>query len=152
MKSAPIWLTATLFLASCAKINDTAMNLMSSSSPAVAVVGGNLLTGTAVLFTDRTGTLDLESGAEPRVKCLGTLSFTATRTGLAKLKCSDGAEALMYFSVVGETKGYGVGDAAKGAASFTFGFEPSEAAAYLTPPPGKRIVTSPDGSARLEPL
>lgn len=35
------------------------------------------------LFTDRTGTLNLESSAEPRLKCLGNMRYTETNTGVA---------------------------------------------------------------------
>jgi hypothetical protein len=147
-----ISLPVSLLMAGCASMNDAAMALQSSSTSAVAVVHETLLLGTAVIFNDRTGTLNLESDTEPRVKCMGTLRYTSTRTGVAKLTCSDGADALMYFSAIGETRGYGTGTTAKGTASFTFGFELAEASAYLTPPPGKRVVVSSDGRVRLEPL
>jgi len=150
MKSVYTSVLVALSLAGCASLNDASMSLQASTAPALAVIHDTLVAGKAVLYNDRTGTLNLESGTEPRIKCLGTLRYTSTRAGVAKLACSDGAEALMYFSVIGETRGYGSGTTAKGTASFTFGFDPSEAAAYLTPPPGKRIVTSPDGGARLE--
>lgn len=35
------------------------------------------------LFTDRTGTLNLESSADPRLKCLGNMRYTGIKTGVA---------------------------------------------------------------------
>ena len=147
MKSAVIWLISTLFLAGCAKINDTAMNVMASSSPAVAVVNGTLLTGKAVLFTDRTGTLDLQSDKEPVLKCMGRLRYTATQSGQVRLQCSDGTDASMTFTAVGESKGHGSGNTARGTAAFTYGFDMTEAAAYLRLPTDKPVDAAPEAGA-----
>jgi hypothetical protein len=68
MKSTTISLLFAVCLAGCAKINDTAMRMLASSSTALAVVNDTVLTGTAVLFTDRSGTLDLESDTKPQIK------------------------------------------------------------------------------------
>ena len=148
MKSTAIWLITTLFLVSCAKINDTAMNLMSSSSPAVAVVNDSLLTGKVVLFTDRTGTLDLQSDKEPVLKCMGRMRYTATQSGAVNLKCSDGTDALLTFSAIGETSGHGSGKTARGTAAFTYGMDTSEAAAYLRLPAGKPVDAAPEAAAQ----
>jgi hypothetical protein len=148
MKSAAIWLTTTLFLASCAKVNDTAMNLLSSSSPAVAVVNGTLLTGKAVLFTDRTGTLDLQSNKEPVLKCMGRLRYTATQSGQVRLQCNDGTDAPMTFSTISETSGHGSGQTARGTAAFTYGLDMAEAAAYLKLPVDKPVDASPETGAQ----
>jgi hypothetical protein len=148
MKSKAIPLLSILIVVGCAKINDTTMRLLSSSSPAVAVVNDTVLTGTAVLFTDRSGTLNLESDTEPLLKCMGNLRYTATQTGTVSLKCSDGTESLMTFTAISETKGYGSGKTARGMAGFTFGLDMDEAAAYLKMPAGRPPGTAPDGAAR----
>ena len=139
-----------LALTGCAKINDAGMRLLSSSAPAVAVVNDTLLTGTALVFTDRTGTLKLESSLDPKMKCLGQMRYTATQTGMVSLKCSQGTEAHLTFTATHETRGYGTGTTGKGPASFTFGMEPGDAAAYLMLPAGKRIMLTPDGTPQLE--
>lgn len=148
----PLALTTLLvfLLAGCAKINDASMRLFSSSAPALAVVDSTFLSGKVVVFTDRTGTINLESDAEPKLKCMGNLRYTATKTGAVSLKCSDGTDTLMSFTAISETSGYGRGRTARGQASYTFGMPAADAAAYLTLPPGKRMATTPEGGARLE--
>ena len=151
----PLFLTPliALSLAGCAKINDAGMRLLSSSVPAVAVVNDMLLTGQAVVFTDRTGTLNLESSEAPKLKCMGHVRYTASKTGVARLNCSDGTDFQASFTAIGETSGYGKSMTARGGpVSYAFGMPAANAAAYLTLPPGKRIVALPEGAARLEPL
>lgn len=148
MKSIAILLLVALFLAGCAKINDTTMQLLSSASPAMAVMNDTVLTGRALLYPDRTGTLDLVSGTEPQIKCMGKLRYTATQTGVASLKCSDGTDALLTFTAISEISGHGSGRTARGMARFTFGFEMTEASAYLQLPAVKPSDTAPEGGAK----
>jgi hypothetical protein len=148
MKSIAVSFISALALAGCARINDTTMQLLSTSSPALAVVNDTALTGNVVLFSDRTGTLSLESDAEPPLKCMGHLRFTASETGVVNLKCSDGTDALMTFIAIRETRGHGSGKTARGMARFTFGFDAAEAAAYLRLPADKRPGATPEAAAR----
>lgn len=152
MKTFALSALLVLTVTGCAKINDAGMRLVASSAPAMAVVHDTLLSGTAVVFIDRSGTLNLESSEEPRVKCMGSMRYTATKTGIATLKCSNGADVLIPFTAISETQGYGRSRSAQGLASFTFGMAPEDAVAYLAPPAGKRIVTTPEGAVRLEPM
>lgn len=138
-----------LMLGGCAKVNDMTMRLLASSAPALAVVDETVLSGKVLLFTDRTGTLDLQTADVPATKCAGALRYTATRAGMVDLRCSDGREALLLFSELSETSGHGSGPTARGTASFTFGLEPDAARAWLTAPAGKRLVVSGD-TLRLE--
>jgi hypothetical protein len=152
MKCFVLLMFAATGLVGCAKINDVGMGMLSSSSLAVAVINDTLLTGKAVVYTDRTGTLNLESDTEPKLKCMGNIRYTASRSGSAVLKCSDGNEAAMQFNAMGETRGYGSGKSNRGTASFAFGLPLASAAAYLTLPAGKRIVTDAEGNSKIETL
>lgn len=138
-----------LVLTGCAKINDAGMKLLSSSSPAFMFINGQFLSGNAVLYTDRSGTLALESALEPKIKCMGSIRYTATRSGIANIRCTDSIESVMTFNAVTETRGFGGGLTGLGPASFAFGVTAEEASAYLALPAGKRIVTSPTGEAQL---
>jgi hypothetical protein len=115
----------------------------------VAVVNDTLLTGKAVLFLDRTGTLELESDTEPMLKCVGQLRYTASQTGVAGLRCNDGTESQIPFTAISETKGYGNGRTAKGTAGFTFGFDMAAASAYLKLPVAK--APAPPATAPSQP-
>lgn len=152
MKTFALSALLILTVAGCARINDAGMRLVASSAPAMALVQDTLLSGKAVMSVDRSGTLNLESDTEPKVKCMGTMRYTATTSGVATLKCSNGADVLMPFTTISETQGYGSSRTAQGVASFTFGLAPMDAAAYLTPPPGKRMVATPEGALRLAPI
>ena len=138
-----------LILTGCAKINDAGMKFLSSSSPAFMVINGQFLTGDAVLYIDRSGTLALESTLEPKIKCMGSIRYTATRSGTANIRCSDGVESAMTFNAITETRGFGGGATGVGTASFAFGMTADEASAYLSLPVGKRIATSPTGEIQL---
>lgn len=148
MKSIAVSFISVLVLAACARINDTTMQLLSTSSPALAVVNDTSLTGKVVLFTDRTGTLNLESDTEPALTCMGHLRFTASETGVVNLKCSDGTDAIMTFIAVRETRGHGSGKTARGMARFTYGIDAAEAAAYLRPPAEKQPGAAAGAAAR----
>ncbi len=134
-------------LGGCAALNDATMRALASSTPAMAVIGDRLLTGQALLYTDRSGTLELQAAAEPALSCMGTLRYTATSNGTVTLRCSDGTQAQLPFTALGDARGYG--GTAGGPISFTYGLAPEPARAWLTPPPGKRLVVS-DDSLRLE--
>lgn len=152
MKSIPhtrrILLLAGLFLlGGCAALNDATMRALATSAPAMAVVGERLLTGQALLYTDRSGKLTLTSDGEKPLSCMGVMRYTATNSGAATLRCSDGMQVQLPFNALGDASGYG--GAAGGPVSFTYGLAAEPARAWLTPPPGKRLVVNGD-SLRLE--
>jgi hypothetical protein len=140
-------LAGALLLGGCAAVNDATMRVLATPSPAWAVVGDKLLTGQALLYTDRSGTLEMQTAAGPALSCMGTMRYTATSSGTVNLRCTDGMQAQLPFTALGETSGYG--GAAGGPVSFAYGLEPGPARAWLTPPAGKRLVVS-DKSLRLE--
>lgn len=152
MKTIPLSALLILALAGCAKVNDTGMRLLASSSPAIAVVDDTLLSGKVMLYIDRSGTVNLESSEPSALKCMGTLRYTATRSGVVNLQCSNGTQAMMNFNAIGETSGYGSGKTAKGLSTLAFGLEPADAAAYLRLPAGKRVVETQEGGLTLAPL
>lgn len=140
-------LAGALLLGGCATVNDLTMRALASSAPALAVVGERVLTGEMLLYTDRSGKLQLRSEGEPALDCMGTLRYAATTSGTVNLSCSDGTQAQLRFTALGETSGYG--STPVGPISFTYGLKPEPARAWLMPPPGKRLVVSGD-SLRIE--
>jgi hypothetical protein len=140
-------LAGALLLGGCAAVNDITMRALATSVPALAVVGERVLTGEMLLYTDRSGKLQLRSESEPTLNCMGALRYTATASGTVNLSCSDGRQAQLPFTALGETSGHG--GVAGEPISFTYGLAPEPARAWLTPPPGKRLVVSGD-SLQLE--
>lgn len=136
-------------LAGCARINDMGKRLTASSMKAVAVVNETLLVGDATIMLDRTGRLNL---AATGLTCRGEMHYTATRTGVVDLRCSDGTDTRLVFGALSDISGYGSGRNERGPITFTFGVDPAEAAAYLTLPADKHMVSSYEGGSRLEPL
>lgn len=136
-------LLLTALLPGCASMNDMTMNLLSSTAPALAVIDTRVFAGEVRLYTDRTGTLELVA-AEPAFSCAGSLRYTASTSGVVNLRCSDGSEALLPFTALGETSGHASGLTARGTASLTYGLAPEQARAWLTAPPGKRLVVNGD--------
>jgi hypothetical protein len=142
---------AALFLAGCAKVNDTALRLVSTKVDAYAIVNGQVLTGEVILIPDRSGrvTFSPEKGGE--LACLGGMRYTATQSGAMELNCSDGSSTQLRYTLLTETRGYAYGTSAAGPVSLVFGLSPQDARAYLTVPPGKRLVVREgDGVLELE--
>jgi hypothetical protein len=148
--AAAAWMLALpLLLVGCARGYDMTANFLASDVPVYAIVGERLLSGRAVLYNDRTGSLTLDAKGETPVSCMGTLRYTATASGVVTLRCSDGVQAQFPFAALGEISGQGSGRTAQGSVSLAYGLDPEPARAWLTPPPGKRLVAGGDG-LRLE--
>lgn len=144
---------AVVALSGCAWISDKATRVTATPGTAWAVIGNDLLTGRALLYTDRTATLELASPTDPKdeqavpaINCLGVMRYTSSTTGLAQLHCSNGMQARMEYVAINESKGYGrgyiTGDPST-VASFTYGLSPEQARAWLLPPPGRRLLLEP---------
>jgi hypothetical protein len=125
------------------------MGLFSVTLPVIAILHDDLFVGEAVGYLDRTGTIDLRSVLDPKIKCVGSFRYTGLKTGLADMQCDDGAEAKLSFNALSAFSGYGFGSTPRGPASFTFGLKPDEAASHLTLPQGKRLIEKIEG-LRLE--
>ena len=133
-------------MAGCAKLEDRARQYLASSVDVFAVVGGQLMQGQAQLYSDRTGTVALNTGlaVAPAVSCSGRLSRTGTTAANLTLHCNNGSELSLSAVMLAETQGYAYGQAADGKpASMTLGLEPSRAVSYLRAPAGQQLVTLP---------
>ena len=131
-----------LMLCGCAKVNDKTLGWFSSSADAYVIVNGQVLSGTLVLIPDRTGRLSVSSESGPITSCSGGMRHTATHAGAIDLRCNDGSDATLEFTLITETRGYAYGKTAQGQVSLTFGIPPEEARAFLTVPEGKKLVES----------
>ncbi|MCZ8250998.1 MAG: hypothetical protein O9318_00860 [Hylemonella sp.] len=142
-------LSLPLLLGGCAALNDATMRALATPAPALAVIGERVLTGEVLLYTDRSATLQLQSQGEPALSCMGSMRYTSSTGGVVNLRCSDGRQARLAYTALGETSGHGAGRDETHSVSLTYGLAPEAARAWLIAPPGKRLV--PDGgSLRLE--
>lgn len=148
--SAPtLLLSLPLLLGGCAALNDATMRALATPAPAYAVIGERVLKGDVVLYTDRSATVQLRSPEEPALSCMGSMRYTSSTGGMVSLRCSDGRQAQLVYTALGETSGHGAGRDETHSVSLTYGLDPEAARAWLIAPPGKRLV--PDGdSLRLE--
>ncbi len=121
------------------------MGLTSATAPVLAVLYDDLFVGEAVGYMDRTGTIDIHSVTDSKTRCVGSFRYTGSKTGEAKVRCNDGAEAILAFNGLSMLSGYGVGKTTRGPASFTFGLTPEQASEYLTLPKGKRLIKDATG-------
>lgn len=164
-------------VAACADINDTGLAALATRVQAYAIVNEQLVQGEMTLYTDRTGTVALRvEVAKPVTEnpfdlfvptkaterpperpperpilnsCIGRFRYTATTYGVIDLRCNEGSTAELRMALIGETRGYGYGQTATGAASLTFGMAPTEARAHLSTPSGKQLLEA-DGRSGLE--
>lgn len=130
---------ASSCLAGCANDSGARMGLLSATAPVLAIMFDDILTGEAVGYLDRTGTIELQSEVDKGIRCTGEFRYTGSRTGIANLLCNDGTVANMTFNALSSLSGYGYGATSRGPASFTFGLTVEQAAKYLTLPKGKQI-------------
>ncbi len=121
-------------LSGCADMEHIGWVLVSSSKPALMQVAGQRLEGVVQLRPDRTGAIQV-SGTGSVSSCAGSLRFTAVNAGTMDMRCSDGAMFAMRFTLVNEVKGYAYGSFQDAVVALTFGMDPSEAQAYLSPAP-----------------
>lgn len=136
---------AVTFAAGCANESGARMGLTSATAPVLAILSDDLFTGEAVGYLDRTGTISIQSVLDPNLKCIGSFRYTGSKSGVANVRCNDGAEAALSFNGLSMLSGYGYGSTSRGPASFTFGLTPEQAAQYLTVPKGKRLFKKPEG-------
>lgn len=127
-------------LGACAKVNDTALGLVSTKVPAYAIVNGSLISGEVVLIPDRTARVTL--GSNQALRCAGSMRHTATLSGSVALTCSDASTTELQYTLLTETRGYAYGSNANGPTSLVFGLPPADARAFLTVPAGKRLALS----------
>lgn len=132
-----------LTLVGCAKMDAQTRNLLSSNVPAYAAVNGVLFEGTATLFTDRTGTVQLSASKAADQVCIGDLRYTATAAGVLVLRCTGGVDAVLDFKTNSLTSGFGYGNAAQGVTAVVWGMSPANAAAYLRLPAVPAKAESP---------
>ena len=146
------WIFAILALnvTGCAMVNDKAMRLVSSKVSAVAIVNTQLLRGDMVLLPDRSGTLSLSDEQGAISTCSGQVRLDASTSGVVDLRCNDGSVALVRYSLLSDTRGYGYGTTATGSVSLAFGMVGADAQAYLRVPATKKLRVNGDGALELQ--
>lgn len=140
---------AAVLLGGCANESGARMGLFSATSPVIAILADDLFLGEATGYMDRTGTIQIKSSVNDDVNCIGEFRYTGTKTGVARVRCNDGAEAVLDFTGLSALSGYGFGKSSRGPASFTFGLTPEQASQYLKIPQGKKLTPSASGKSRL---
>jgi hypothetical protein len=143
------FIAATLLLSGCANESGARMGLLSATSPVIAILADDLFLGEATGYMDRTGTIQIRSSVNEDIRCVGEFRYTGAKTGIAKVRCNDGAEAALDFTGLSTLSGYGFGKSSRGPASFTFGLTPEQASQYLKLPRGKKLIPSASGESRL---
>lgn len=136
-------------LGGCANESGARMGLFSATAPVIAVLADDLFLGEAVGYMDRTGTIQIKSQVNEDIRCIGEFRYTGAKTGIARVRCTDGAEATLDFTGLSALSGYGFGKSSRGPASFTFGLTPEQASQYLKLPKGKKLVPSDTKGTKL---
>jgi hypothetical protein len=134
------WIAAIACAGLAGAATAAAADLLSSSGPVIAIMAGDLFTGTAEGHLNGAGTLVIHSQAKPTLTCTGQFTSSAEKGGAGKLRCSDGAVATFKFQRLTMYKGHGTGRFSRGPMSFTYGLIPEDARAYLTLPKSKKLV------------
>lgn len=149
ISAAALVLVAAL-LSGCARMADTAQSLFVSTTPAVALVGPQLVQGQLQVYNDSTGFIALESSPmrAPVLRCSGRLPVTGFFSREIDLRCSNGVQTRLALSLRTDLRGFAYGGEGDQAISLAFGLEPSEVLALLKPP-APMALTVQDGDYTL---
>lgn len=131
--SAAVWVLAATTLSGCARFADTAQSLFVSSTPAVALVGPQLVQGQLQVYNDNTGFIALESDPQrlPVLRCSGRMPVTGFFSREIDLRCSNGVQTRLALSMRTDLRGFAYGGEGEQAVSLAFGLEPGEVTALL---------------------
>jgi hypothetical protein len=115
--------------------------LLSKTGAVIAIMGGELFTGTAEGHLNGAGTLAIQSQRDASLTCKGNFTSSAELGGKGKLNCSDGSSSTFQFKRLNLYQGHGGGTFSKnkGAMSFAYGLNAEEAKPYLKVPKGKKL-------------
>jgi hypothetical protein len=114
--------------------------LLSKTGAVIAIMGGDLFTGTAEGHLNGGGTLALQSQKDAGLTCKGDFTSSAELGGKGTLKCTDGSSSTFQFTRLNLYQGHGGGRYNKGAMSFAYGLTAEEAKPYLKLPKGKKLT------------
>jgi hypothetical protein len=114
--------------------------LLSSTGAVIAILNGELFTGTAEGNLNGAGSLAIRSQKTPALTCSGKFTSSAELGGKGNLGCSDGSSATFTFKRLNIYKGHGTGRLSRGSMSFAYGLTAEEAAPYLKLPKGKKLA------------
>jgi hypothetical protein len=115
------------------------MGLLTTTTPVLAIVGGELYTGQSVCYLDGSGIIKLQSTADPHQECSGDFRYESEHLGVGDMHCSGGSNATFQFRALSTLTGYGFGRARTGDLSFAYGMTPEQAEGYLRLPAGKKL-------------
>ena len=146
-----VFLGVSLALTGCARLSDTAKNMFVSSTPAVAITGGQLLQGDLQVYADYSGFITLASvpTATP-LQCSGRLPNTSSFGREIDLRCSNGTVAHLRLSLRSDLRGFAYGGEGETATSLALGLDPAESIALLTVPKGM-VLSYANGQYSLRP-
>jgi len=131
-----LWLAGMACVGLAGVAAPAAAGLFSSTGEVIAIMAGELFTGTAEGHLNGAGTIAIRS---QKTTCSGKFTSSAELGGKGSLACSDGSTATFTFQRLTIYKGHGTGRFNRSAMSFTYGLTAKEAAAYLTLPKGKKL-------------
>jgi hypothetical protein len=136
---------AALALSACANPSGARMGLFTTTTPVVAIVGGELYTGESVCFLDGTGRLDLHASTDPAQACSGRFRYESDHLGVGDMRCNGKTDASFQFRALSTMTGYGFGRAQEAEVSFAYGMTPEQATPYLRLPSGKKLRRKDSG-------
>jgi hypothetical protein len=119
--------------------------LLSSTGEVIAIMAGELFTGTAKGHLDGAGTITIHSQKDPALTCSGQFTSSAELGGQGTLLCSDGSSATYKFQRLTIYRGHGTGRFSRGPMSFTYGITAEKAVPYLELPKGKKLARNGTG-------
>lgn len=117
-----------------------AAGLLSSTGEVIAIMAGELFTGTAEGNLDGAGTIAIHAQKKPSLTCNGKFTSSAEKGGKGTLRCTDGSTSTFTFKRLTIYKGHGTGRFTRGPMSFTYGLTAEEAKPHLKLPKGKKIA------------
>ncbi len=123
-------MATVLLLTGCATVTEKTTVWLSSNTEVIGTLGGRILRGEANFAREREATFQLQTAA-PSLSCFGPLRYTATRSGVVDLSCSDGRSFVLVFVPLSPVSGMARDMSGRSDFTLTYGLPPEKAAGYL---------------------
>lgn len=158
-------MAAVLLFTGCATVTEKTTGWLSSNTEVIGTLGGRILRGEANFAREREATFQLQTVVPaqinpsavdakpaPNLSCFGPLRYTATRSGVVNLSCSDGRSFALVFVPLSPVSGMARDMSGRSDFTLTYGLPPEKAAGYLAVsleqllPPKSQDVTPAAGA------
>ncbi len=153
VRAGVLTMATVLLFTGCATVTEKTTGWLSSNTEVIGTLGGRILRGEANFAREREATFQLQTAVltqtdpsavdtkpAPSLSCFGPLRYTATRSGVVDLSCSDGRSFVLVFIPLSPVSGMARDMSGRSDFTLTYGLPPEKAAGYLAVSPERLVL------------